>query len=96
MSKLRVENHSLKDQLPKSQEECQGLIIQIGNNLEEYLRRKLNMKVEICPRQEQEIIYLKILVKENDELITKSKFGKGSMILDHILSHHRSPHDKTR
>ena len=35
------------------------------------------------------------MVKENDELITKSKFGKGSMILDHILSHQISPHDKT-
>ena len=36
------------------------------------------------------------MVKENDELINKSKFGKGYMILDHILSHQRSPHDKTR
>ena len=36
---------------------------------------------------------MKSLLKENDELITKSKFGKGSMILDHILSHHRSLHD---
>ena len=35
------------------------------------------------------------MVKENDELITNSKFGKGSMILDHILIHHRYPHDNT-
>ena len=53
------------------------------------------MKVEIFQRQEHEILSLKSLVKENDELITKSKFGKGSMILDHILRHQRSPHDKT-
>ena len=34
------------------------------------------------------------MVKENDELITKSKFGKDFMILDHILSHQISPHEK--
>ena len=81
--------------MQKYQEECQGLIRQIENNLEENLRRKLNMKGEICQRQEQEIISLKSLVKENDELITKSTFGKGSMILDHILSHQISPRDET-
>ena len=53
------------------------------------------MKVEIFQRQEHEILSLKILVKENDELITKPKFGKFSMILDHILGHQWSPHDKT-
>ena len=68
---------------------------QIEKNFEEYLRRSLNMKVEICERQEQEILSLKHLVKEHDELITKTKFGKGSMILDHNLIHQRSPHDKT-
>ena len=45
---LRLKNHSLKDQLQKYQEKCQGSIIQIENNFEEDLRRKLNMKVEIC------------------------------------------------
>ena len=35
------------------------------------------------------------MVKENVELITKKKFGKGSMILDHILIHQRSPHYNT-
>ena len=44
---LKLENHSLKNQLQKYQEECQGLIRQIGNNLEEDLRRKINMEVEI-------------------------------------------------
>ena len=81
LSELKVESYSLKNQLQKSQEDCRGLIIQIENNLEEDLRRKLNMKGEICQRQEQEILSLKSLVKENDELITKSTFGKGSMIL---------------
>ena len=96
ISELRVENHSLKNQLQKYQQDCQGLVRQIENNLEEYRRRKLNVKGEIFQRQEQEILSLKSLVKENDELITNSKFGKGSMILDHILIHQRSPHDKTR
>ena len=92
-SKLIIENHLLKDQLQKYQEECQGFIRQVGNNLEEDLRRKLNMKVEICERREQEILSLKSLVKANDKLITKSKFGKGSMILDHILIHQISTHE---
>ena len=52
LSKLREEIHSLKDQLQKYQEEWQGLIRQIENNFEEYLRMQLNMKVEICQRQE--------------------------------------------
>ena len=47
---LRIENHSLKDQLQKYQEECQGLIRQIENNFEEDLRRQFNMKVEIYQR----------------------------------------------
>ena len=34
---IREENHCLKDQLQKYQEECQGLIRQIENNLEEDL-----------------------------------------------------------
>ena len=95
LSKLKVENHSLNNQLQKYQEECQGLIRQIENSLEEYLRRQLNMKGEICQRREHKILSLKGLVKANDELITKSKFGKDFMILDHILSHQISPHEKT-
>ena len=56
ISELRVENHSLKNQLQKYQEECQGLLRQIENNLEEDLRRLLNMKGEICQKKEQEIL----------------------------------------
>ena len=80
--------------MQKYQEEFQGLIRQIENILEEDLRRQLKMKSEIFQRQEHEILSLKSLVKVNDELITKSKFGKGSMILDHIFSHQRYPHDR--
>ena len=50
LSELRVENHFLKNQLQKCQEECQGLIRQIENNLKEDLRRKLNMINEIYQR----------------------------------------------
>ena len=54
LSKLRIENHSLKDQVQKYHEECQDLMRQIESNFEEDLRRQLNMKVEICQRQERE------------------------------------------
>ena len=64
VSELIIENHSLKVQLQKYREECQRLMRKIENNFEEDLRRKINMKVEICQRQDHEILYLKTLVKE--------------------------------
>ena len=47
VSELIIQNHSLKDQLQKYQEECQGLMRQIENNFEEDIRRQINLKVEI-------------------------------------------------
>ena len=64
--------------------------------IKEDLARQLRENEEICKRQELEILSLKEdLGKTSNELKTRSKFEKGTMIMNDILSKQRSPHEKS-
>lgn len=99
LSELRRENQSLKEQMQKTQDVNQNSRRQMAHSIEE-IEKTMNKQMTQPKEREEEVERLKTKVASLKEKLertatTNLKFEKSTMILDEILSHQRSPFDKT-